>query len=171
MRKYKWFSISIFTLLLSANVTTKCSISQSGASIDPRIESYYVPPFVNNSDASLPNLDQQLAEDLRNKIRLNSRLRQDDTNPDIEFLGTLVDFRISSEAPNANNRVAINRLTITLAIEYIDNVTDAEGWKRNFSFFYDYNANTDFASVEEEAISTISTQVMEDIFNAAFSNW
>lgn len=159
------------TLLLAANVTTKCSISQSGASIDPRIETYYVGPFINNSDASLPNLDQQLAEDLRNKIRLNSRLRQNDTNPDIEFKGTLVDFRISSEAPSANARVAINRLTITLAIEYIDNKTDAEGWKKNFSFFYDYNANTDFSSVEEDAISTISNQLMEDIFNAAFSNW
>jgi hypothetical protein len=119
----------------------------------------------------LPNLDQQLAEDFRNKIRLNSRLRADDTNPHIEFKGTLVDFRITSEAPNANNRVALNRLTITLAIEYIDNKTDAEGWKRNFSFFYDYPANTDFSSVEEEAISTISDQLMEDIFNAAFSNW
>lgn len=171
MRQYKWFSVSIFTLFLAANVTTKCSISQSGASIDPRIETYYVGPFINNSDASLPNLDQQLAEDLRNKIRLNSRLRQDDTNPDIEFQGTLVNFRITSEAPSANNRVAINRLTITLAIEYIDNVTDDGSWKKNFSFFYDYNANTDFSTVEEEAISTISNQIMEDIFNAAFSNW
>lgn len=171
MRKHKWLSVSMVTLLLAANVTTKCSISQSGASIDPRIETYYVGPFINNSDASLPNLDQQLAEDLRNKIRLNSRLRQNDTNPDIEFKGTLVDFRISSEAPSANARVAINRLTITLAIEYIDNKTDAEGWKKNFSFFYDYNANTDFSSVEEDAISTISNQLMEDIFNAAFSNW
>lgn len=168
---YKSFSISLFTLFLAANVTTKCSISQSGASIDPRIETYYVAPFINNADNSLPNLDQQLAEDLRNKIRLNSRLRQNDTNPDIEFQGTLVDFRISSEAPSANNRVAINRLTITLAIEYIDNKTDNEGWKRNFSFFYDYNASTDFASVEEDAISTISNQLMEDIFNASFSNW
>lgn len=171
MKQYKWFSISIFTLLLAVNVPPKCSISQSGASIDPRIETYYVGPFINNSDASLPNLDQQLAEDLRNKIRLNSRLRQNDTNPDIEFQGTLVGFRITSEAPSANNRVAINRLTITLAIEYIDNKTDDKGWKKNFSFFYDYNANTDFSSVEEEAISTISTQLMEDIFNAAFSNW
>ena len=171
MKQHSWFSVPVFTLLLVANVATKCSISQSGASIDPRIETYYVGPFDNNSDASLPNLDQQLAEDLRNKIRLNSRVRQDDTNPDIEFKGTLVDFRISSEAPGADNRVSINRLTITLAIEYIDNKTDAEGWKKNFSFFYDYNARTDFSSVEEDAISTIYTQLMEDIFNAAFSNW
>lgn len=168
---YRFYAIPLLTILIAASVTRRCSISQSGATINPLINTYYVGPFLNNADNSLPNLDQQLAEDLRNKIRLTSNLRADDVSPHIEFKGTLVDFRISAEAPNANNRVALNRLTITLAIEYVDNVTDDEGWKRNFSFFFDYPANTDFSSVEEDAISTISNQLMEDIFNAAFSNW
>lgn len=169
MRNY--FAVSLIAVLVVAGSARRCSVSQTGATIDSRVQSYYVNPFVNNSDNSLPGLEQQLAEDLRNKIRLNSRLRASDTNPDIEFNGTLVDFRITSEAPSANNRVALNRLTINLAIEYVDNVTGEDGWTRNFSFFYDYPANTDFATVEEEAISTISNQLMEDIFNAAFSNW
>jgi len=167
----KYFAIHVLAVLVVAGAGRRCSVSQTGATIDPSILTYYVNPFVNNSDNGLPGLEQQLAEDLRNKIRLNSRLRADDTNPDIEFKGTLVDFRISSEAPSADNRVALNRLTINLAIDYIVNKTEDEGWKRNFSFFYDYPATTDFSSIEEDAISTISNQIMEDIFNAAFSNW
>lgn len=169
--RFRYFSLPILAILMTATVSKRCTISQTGATIDPSITTYYVNPFINNADNALPNLDQQLAEDLRNKIRLNSRLRANDTNPDIEFKGTLVDFRITSEAPSADNRVALNRLTITLAIEYIDNKTDDEGWTRNFSFFFDYPASTDLSSVQEEAISTISNQLMEDIFNAAFSNW
>ncbi len=166
-----YFAFTLIGIFLAATVNKRCSISQSGATIDPTIQTYFVGPFANNADNALPNLDQTLAEDLRNKIRLNSRLRRDENNPDIEFKGTLVDFRITAEAPSADNRVAINRLTIVLAIEYIVNKEDTEGWTRNFSFFFDYPASTDFASVEEDAVTTISEQLMEDIFNAAFSNW
>ena len=169
--KTRFYALPILTILIAASVSRRCSISQSGASIDPSIQTYYVHQFVNNADNSLPGLEQQFAEDLRNKIRLNSRLTATENSPDLEFKGTLVDFRISSEAPSANDRVALNRLTINLAIEYIDNKVEDNGWQRNFSFFFDYPATTDFSSVEQDAITTISEQLMEDIFNAAFSNW
>lgn len=141
------------------------------ASIDPRIETYYVNAFESNAPNALPGLEQRLTADLQDKIRIQSRLQYNERNPDIEFKGTLAGYEITAEAPSTGEQVAINRLTITLAIEYIDNVTDAEPWRRNFSFFFDYPAGTDFAQVEEEAISTISNQLMEDIFQAAFSNW
>lgn len=143
-----------------------------GTSIDYATTStYFVNPFVNNAQAALPALEQTLTEDLKEKIRAESRLVLSEEDPDIEFSGTLVSYRITAEAPTAGEVTAINRLTIILAIEYYDNVKDEQVWKRNFSFFYDFPSNVDFSSVEEEAISTISTQIMEDIFNAAFSSW
>ncbi|NRB64213.1 MAG: hypothetical protein HRU40_14520 [Saprospiraceae bacterium] len=141
------------------------------ATIDARIQSYFIHSFESNAVDALPGLEQRLTGDLQDKIRLNSRLQYQEINPDIEFKGILAGYQISAEAPSTGERVAINRLTITLAIEYIDNITDAEPWKRNFSFFYDYPSGTDFSSIEEEAITTISDQLMEDIFNASFSNW
>ena len=98
-------------------------------------------------------------------------LNYTDEDPDIELRGTLVDFRITSEAPRVGETTAINRLTITLAIEYFNNRTQKEVFKRNFSFFYNYPSDQDFSTVQETAIRTISNQLMEDIFNAAFSDW
>ena len=43
--------------------------------------------------------------------------------------------------------------------------------KRPFSFFFDFGTSQALADVEEEAITTISQQMMEDIFNAAFTDW
>ena len=40
-----------------------------------------------------------------------------------------------------------------------------------FSFFFDFPANQDLSAVESQAIEEILDQLMEDIFNAAFSNW
>ena len=61
---------------------------------------------------------------------------ENNTTPDIEFVGTLVDFRVTSEAPTANETTALNRLTITTAIEYVNNVEEDKGWKKNFSHFF-----------------------------------
>jgi hypothetical protein len=94
-----------------------------------------------------------------------------ETEPDIEFRGTLVDYRITAEAPRTGESTAINRLTITLAISYFNNRKNTEIWQKNFSFFYDFSSAIDFSSVQETANKAISKQLMEDIFNAAFSNW
>lgn len=142
-----------------------------GVSLDPTIQSYFITPFVNNAENALPSLAQTLEDALREKIRTESRLVYNDSEPDIEFRGTLVDYRITAEAPRTGEVTAINRLTITLAVEYFNNQTDKQVWKRNFSFFYDFPSDRDFSSIESDALRTITSQLMEDIFNAAFSDW
>ncbi|MEL7228203.1 MAG: hypothetical protein AAGL17_26075, partial [Cyanobacteria bacterium J06576_12] len=95
----------------------------------------------------------------------------DDTDPNVEFQGTIVDFRVTAEAPQPGESSAINRLTIVTAVEYISHENKEDGFKRNFSFFFDFDANTELASVQTQAIEEILAQLTEDIFNAAFTNW
>jgi len=142
-----------------------------GTSISPEVQTYFVKTFVNNVADAPARLPIQLTEALKDKVRLNSRLELREQEPDLIFEGTLVDYRITAEAPTANQTVAINRLTINVAVDYINEVNEDQGFSRNFSFFFDFPASTSFASVEEEATETIINQLMEDIFNAAFSNW
>ncbi len=145
--------------------------SFKGISIDPDVTSYYVGPFKNNAVNSPPALPQNLAEALREKLRTETRLKQSNTAPDIEFKGTVVDFRVTSEAPRPGESTAINRLTIITAIEYINNKYEKKGWKNNFSFFYDFPSNQSLSAIQDEAITVISDQMMEDIFNKAFTDW
>ncbi|PHN01350.1 LPS assembly lipoprotein LptE [Flavilitoribacter nigricans] len=160
--------------LLLLSMVSSC-YTFSGISVDYTVmKTYYVGNFQNNALNSPPILPQTLAEALREKVRRESRLVQSDVDPDIEFVGTLVDFRVTAEAPQGgNNResTAVNRLTIVTAIEYINYKDEEKGWKSNFSFFYDYPSNTDLSSIQDEAIEVISDQMMEDIFNKAFTDW
>lgn len=144
----------------------------SGVSIDPNVRTYFVGRFKTNATNAPPALDQTFTEALKEKIRTESRLVFTDTDPDVEFVGTIVDYRISSEAPQPGETTALNRLTITTAIEYIEHKNpDKKGWKNNFSFFYDFPSSTNLSSIQEDAIQTISNQMMEDIFNKAFTDW
>lgn len=145
--------------------------SLKGISIPPDVGTYYVSQFNNNALNAPPTLAIEVTEALKEKIRRETRLILNETDPDIEFKGTVVDFRVTSEAPQPGEFSALNRLTIVTAVEYISNKNEEDGFKRNFSFFFDFPADQDLAAVETEAITAILDQMMEDIFNVAFTNW
>jgi hypothetical protein len=172
--RYRTVFYALILAALSSRLFSSC-YTFSGVSVDyDTMKTYYVGNFQNNALNAPPILPQTLAEALREKVRLDSRLVQTDVNPDIEFKGTLVDFRVTAEAPQGgNNResTSVNRLTIVTAVEYINYKAEDKGWKSNFSFFYDYPSTQDLSTVQDEAIEEIVDQMMEDIFNKAFTDW
>ena len=146
--------------------------SLSNTSIDyTAIRTYYISNFRNNALNAFPDIEREFTEALKEKIRTQSRLVYDDANPNIEFNGTLVSYRITSEAPQPGENVSLNRLTIVLAIEYIDNTNEENNWKSNFSHFVNFDATEDVNSIQEDLVEEIRDQLMEDIFNKAFTNW
>lgn len=160
-------------LLCLAMLLSGC-YTLSGISIPDGVKSAYVPLFVDNALGAPPTLYIDMTESLRDKIRDQARLVITEDNPDIEMKGTLVDFRVSAEGASPGNETSafakLNRLTIVVAIEY-NNLRDpeAEGWKQNFSNFFDFPATQTLASVQDEAIEEILDQINEKIFNKAFA--
>ena len=145
--------------------------SFTGVSISPDVSTYFVSNFKSNAINAIPGIAPDFTEALKEKIRTQSRLILDDVSPDVEFLGTIVDYRISSEAPQPGEIVALNRLTIVLAIEFIDHQDEEKNWKSNFSHFVNFSSDVDVASIQEDLVTEISDQLMEDIFNKAFTDW
>ena len=164
----------VLLFLLSCTSFWQCGnngYSFRGISIPADVTTYYVGQFKNNALNAPPTLAIETSEALKEKSRRESRLILNDTDPDVEFQGTIVDFRVTAEAPQPGESSAINRLTIVTAVEYISHKNKEDGFKRNFSFFFDFDANTELASVQTQAIEDILAQLTEDIFNAAFTNW
>ncbi|MEZ5038335.1 MAG: LPS assembly lipoprotein LptE [Saprospiraceae bacterium] len=160
----------IFLLLVLSIILPAC-YTFSGISISDNVKSYYVARFKDNAPNAPPTLAQTLTNALDQKIRTEARLIENNVSPNIEFKGTLVDFRVTSEAPRPDETTALNRLTITTAIEYINNVEKDKGWKKNFSHFFDFPSSQDLSSVQDAAIEEITNQIMEYIFNEAFTDW
>jgi len=137
--------------------------SLSGVSIGPDVNTYFVVQFRSNAANAPPTLEQTLTEALKEKIRTESRLVLDEIDPDVDFSGTVVDYRVTSEAPQPGELTAI--------VEYTNHREEGKNWRSNFSFFFDFPSSQDLASVQNEAIQAITTQLVEDIFNKAFTDW
>lgn len=160
----------ICIILLIAMQLVSC-YSFKGISIPPDVSTFFVANLETRSTAVPVSFPAQFAENLKNKIRNESRLVYKDVDPDISFAGTITDYRISPVAPKPGETASINRLDVSIEIQFTNAKNDKENWKQTFKHFADFSANQNLLDVQDKLLVTISDQLLEDIFNRAFTNW
>ncbi len=153
-------------------LTQRCGVySFSGASVDPNTKTVTVQTIVNQAAVVVPALSQTLTEQLKQKLIRNTHLTLVPRGGDLEFAGAITDYRIQPQATQAGEVAALNRLIITVSIDYVDNRNAQRSWSSSFSRYTDFSSTVPFASVEDKLINEITEQLVEDIFNRAFVNW
>lgn len=165
--------VFVLCLWLSTAVLSGC-YSFKGISIPPDISTFYVDPFQNTTINGPADIGDRFSESLKDIILRSSRLSFDDTEPDIEFTGSVSGFNVTSVAPQEVDGTfgsALNRLQIAIQVDYVNNENDEDNWSQSFSFFEDFDSSTDLSSVQEELIANIFQQLTEDVFNRSFTNW
>ena len=146
--------------------------SLSGIAIDPNITTFDAPLFENRSPLVEPTLALTMTEQLKDKIRNSSRLQWTEDDADLIFNGTIVRYDISSVAPVEGATSALNRLTITLKIEFENTQNEKNNWEKSFTRFVDFESTQDFSDVKDALILEATTDIMEDVFNESFAkNW
>lgn len=78
---------------------------------------------------------------------------------------------MTSIDPQPDQTVAYNQLEISIEVTYTDNKNKANNWKQTFSFFERYESTKNLASVREQLHSVIFTDIVEKVFNRAFTDW
>lgn len=145
--------------------------SLKGYSIDQNVETYYVGNFKVLASNAPATIAQTFAESLKDKISRESRLKYSDEAPHLEFNGSIQSFNVSAVAPQPGERTAFNRLTINVSVDYTNNLNPADKWTKTFSHFEDFPSEQNLSAVQEDLITIIFNQILEDIFNQAFNNW
>ena len=160
-----------FVLLLLLPGISGC-YSLKGYSIDGTgIETFYVDNFKINAPNAPATINQTFTEALKDKISRESRLVYTNLEPHIEFNGTIQSYIVSAVAPTPNEQTSFNRLTIHVAIDYTNHLDAKGNWQKTFSHFADFPTDQNLLQVQDELITIIFTQILEDVFNQAFNNW
>lgn len=166
-KPFQYFIILIFIISLSA-----CKIySFSGASISPDTKTVSVAYIENNAPLVVPTLSQSLTESLKDRIVSQTGLAMVRGTADVEFEGNIIEYSIKPIALQGNEFASQNRLTISVKIFYRNNKDETKNFEQVFTRYADYPGSTNLASIEQELIRTINTQIIDDIFNKAFVNW
>lgn len=157
-------------LAILATGLTAC-YSFKGYSIPEEAKTYYVGTFKVNAFNAPPTINQTFTESLKDKIARESRLRYSDSEPDMEFQGAIQNFTVSAVAPQPGERTAFNRLTIIVQVSYSNKLDPKATWSKSFSHFADFAAEQNLLAVQDDLITIIFNQILEDVFNSAFNNW
>lgn len=143
----------------------------SGIAIDPNTKTFYVELFENTSLDVVPTLATNFTEALKDKIRSESRLNFSATDPDIEFSGAITRYDVKALAPEPGETTSFNRLTMAVKVNFKNNKDENNVWDRSFDFFQDFESSENLISIQDGLIETLNDNIVDQIFNHAFTNW
>jgi lipopolysaccharide assembly LptE-like protein len=166
----KKFAARIALCLMTFFMFSGC-YSFKGISIPPDVSTFYIKLFENQAADSEPTLPLEFTELLKDRIRRETRLSYNDESPDIEFSGTITSFRVTAEAPKAGEQIGYNQLTISMQVEFKNNKDEKANWKQQFSYYDFFEPDQNLLDVQTQLIKTISDELVDRIFNRAFTNW
>lgn len=160
-------------LCLAALALNGCSggYSFTGASIPPAAKTVSIQPFPNHAATVNPQLSQTMGDALRNLFQSQTSLAVTGNDGDLRITGEITSYGTRASALSSTDEVSTNRLTITVKVHFENSLDPEADFDQQFTRYKDYNAALDFASVESALVSSIVTELCEDIFNKAVVNW
>jgi hypothetical protein len=132
--------------------------------------------FENNAPLVVPTLAQSFTEDLKERIRTQSRLSITQNDADAIMEGRITGYDIKPVAFTDNRQptAGATRLTITVLVKYTNNLDTGKvktSFEESFSAFTEFPANQNLQTQEQALIKKVTTQLTENIFNRAFAQW
>lgn len=158
-------------VFLSLFGLSNCSVSLSGVQVPVGVNTFNVEYIVNSAPLQIPTLSQDVTDGLRTKIEREARLKFNTDKPDIEFSGEITVFEVNSEAPTAGQNTSLNRLDIAVKIDFTNHLDEEANWSSRFSNFANFDPSENLSSVQDELTETILKDIIEDIYQKAFTNW
>ncbi len=145
--------------------------SVTGASIPPEAKTVSVQYFPNNASLAPPTLSQSFTEALRDKLSSQTRLGLVNKDGDLAFEGSVIGYVTLPIAIQSSDQAALNRLTITVNVKYTCSFDEKKNFEQTFSRFADYPSTQSLAAVQDNLITEINKDLVQDIFNRALNDW
>lgn len=164
-------SRAIILALCSVSILSPGCYSFKGFSIGQELSTFGVSDFRNTAVNAPPTIQQTFQERLKEKVIRESRLKFDDVNPDLTFSGTITRFSVTAVAPERDATTSANRLDIAVNVTYENARNEKNRWTQTFSHFADFATTDNLLDIQDQLITIIFDQVIEDIFNKAFADW
>ncbi len=162
----------LFLIILSGCWPTSVSFTDTG-SMPIEWKTFSINPIENNAPNAPVSYTANLADELRDGIQNNTRLKLS-TNPnsgEVRIEGNVSNYSITPIALQPGDNAAKNRLTINSNFKIHILAPKEQEFTVNCSRFSDYASDNDFSNVEANLIKEINKQIVQDVINKLLSNW
>ena len=164
-------------LLLLLIILSGCKVQYSFTGVNTTAETMTINNFYHESDNGPPDLAARFTDQMRDYFQQNTNLRLVDDGGELFFEGAVTSYNVSPVAQSARSDLggfstaAQTRLTINVSVNFT-NLNDPDSdFSRSFSFFSDFDAESNIQDVEDDLIDEIYEQIILNIFNTSVANW
>lgn len=161
-------------LLLCAFLFLLCgctvSYSFSGVDIAPEIQTVSVKQFKNNAAMVNLKLANELTTKLKEKFQSQTKLFVVEQQGDLQFEGQITDYSVSATAIGSD-KAAMNRLTITLNVRFVNMKDEKKSYESSFSRYADFSSSKTLEQVQDALVAEIVEALVDDMFTKAVTNW
>lgn len=165
------YFILVSLLLITTGFTSCISYSFTGASIPPEAKTISIDYIDNQAQLVVPTLSESFTTSLRDRFTSQTSLELVNNNGDLQIEGVITDYNTTPQAITGNETAALNRLTVTVKIKFVNTIEPDKNYETTFSRYEDYDSGQDLSSVQDGLIETINEMLIDDIFNKAVVNW
>ena len=160
-------------LIATMFIVHSCGIySFTGTSIQPDVKTVTVNYFEYQALKVNPSLSNDMTTALQDKFLKLTKLEQVDMDGDIEITGAITGYDVKATAITANEQAAMNRLTVTVKINFVNRKYPEDDFEnKSFSAYADFDAMQSLDAVQGDLCVDIVEQLCDDIFNATVANW
>lgn len=159
---------------LLACLLVSCSISYkfNGASIDyTKTKTIQIAQFPIRSAYVWAPMQAIFNNELTDVYARQTKLRQVNRNGDLQLSGEIVEYSQYNKAVSADGYSAQTQLKMTVNVRFVNNANHDEDFEQKFSATTQYDSSQQLISVQEELVTQMVKDIVDQIFNATVANW
>jgi hypothetical protein len=100
-----------------------------------------------------------------------TKLRQVKRGGDMVITGEIVGYDQYNKGISADGYSSQTELKMTVNVRYTNNTNHKEDFERQFSAVADYDSSRQLVAVQDELITQMVKDIVDQIFNATVANW
>ena len=155
-------------------ILNSCSISYTfnGASIDyTKTKSISIADFNNVAELVHPPLAQEFSEKLRDKYAKQTRLQLLKSSGNLHLEGEIVEYQLTPMAIAQDTYSAETKLTVTNNVRFTNNVNSEDDFEKKYSAFQSFDSNRMLTDVQDELLTVIIDDIIDNIYNDTVAKW
>lgn len=169
MKKLIYIIMCVVTLaVVSCSVSYKFNMS----SIDySKVKTIQIADFPIRSSYVWGPMGPMFNNKLKEQYADHTKLSQVKRNGDLKIEGEITNYSQRNKSVSAEGYSAQTELSITVNVRFTNNTNHQEDFEQQFTATTSYETTQSLAAVQEQLVTEMIEDIVDQIFNATVANW
>ena len=169
MKKLIYILVCVLTLTVAS-----CSVSYkfNMSSIDyTKVKTIQIADFPIRSSYVWGPMGPMFNNKLKEQFADHTKLSQVKRNGDLKIEGEITNYSQRNKSVAAEGYSAQTELSITVNVRFTNNTNHQEDFEQQFTATASYETTQSLAAVQEQLVTEMIEDIVDQIFNATVANW